>query len=140
MKTFSQFKVDTNHVTPKLKSQLNILENSLESGEMDNVLYGTIETWLLWHLSKEKAHATDVTCASSTGMYDMYHRKWSPLLGALLSIPTKLFPKVCDTCHLFGHLRPEILDLDYEVPITAIVTETKLVLTIRHAALLFSSS
>lgn len=40
---------------------------------MENILYGTIETWLLWNLSKENTFATDMTCASSTGMYDMYH-------------------------------------------------------------------
>jgi len=121
LKTFSQFKVETSHVTPKLKSQLNKLKSTLEQSELENVLYGTIETWVMWHLSREKVHATDVTCACSSGMYDMFHKKWSPILGVLLSIPTKIFPKVYDTCHAYGHLEREILDLDYDVPITAIV-------------------
>lgn len=125
IKSLSKYKVETKHIAPKLISQLNILENKLQPKEMENILYGTIETWLLWNLSKENTFATDMTCASSTGMYDMYHRKWSPVLGVSLSVPIKILPKVCDTCGDFGNLKNEILELGYDVPITAVIADSQ---------------
>ena len=73
LKSFSNYKVETTHIAPKLMSELEKLDHKLEPDEFEQVQYGTIETWLLWNITKEKVFATDVTCASSTGLYDLYH-------------------------------------------------------------------
>lgn len=72
LKSFSNYKVETTHIAPKLIRELDKLNNKLEPDEFKQIQYGTIETWLLWNITKEKVFATDVTCASSTGLYDMY--------------------------------------------------------------------
>lgn len=72
LKTFSNYRVETTHVGPKLLGQLDLLKNKLDVDELKEVLYGTIDTWLVWNITKEKIFATDVTCASSTGLFDMY--------------------------------------------------------------------
>jgi glycerol kinase len=72
LKSFSNYKLETTHIAPKLLSQLDFLENKLDPYEFEQVQYGTIETWLLWNITKEKIFATDITCASSTGLYDIY--------------------------------------------------------------------
>lgn len=59
-------------IAPKLNGQLKILENRLEIKELENVIYGSIETWLLWKLSREKSFATEITCACCTGFYDIF--------------------------------------------------------------------
>ena len=59
-------------VGPKLHEQLQILENKLEFKEYDNIIYGTIETWILWKLSKEKTFATEISCGCCTGFYDTF--------------------------------------------------------------------
>lgn len=125
LKAFSNYQTETSHIAPKITSQLKLLENKLKPDEFNNIMFGTIETWLLWNITKEKKHATDITCASSTGMYDMYWKCWSSLLTVSLNIPKKLLPKVCDTCSEFGNLKPEILDLDYTIPITAVVADAQ---------------
>lgn len=125
LNAFSHYKVETNHTSAKLISQLKILENKLVPEDFKNVLYGTLDTWLLWNLTKEKIHATDITCASTSGMYDMFQNCWSKLLSVALSFPMSLLPKVYDTCHEFGNLKPEILNLGYDIPITAAIGDAQ---------------
>jgi putative glycerol kinase 5 len=69
LKAFSNYKVETNQISPKLIYQLNELKNKFE---IDEILYGTIETWLIWNLSYEKIFATEVSCACCTGFYDIF--------------------------------------------------------------------
>lgn len=52
--------------------QLEILESKLEEKEFGQISYGTIETWLVWRLSKEKLFVTDLSCVSACGFYDIY--------------------------------------------------------------------
>lgn len=58
---------------PKIAAQWTVIKSTLNEEEYENVLYGTIETWLVWNLTKEQTHATDITCACVTGLYDFYH-------------------------------------------------------------------
>lgn len=125
IKSFSKYKLTTGNVATKLKSQFNMLENKLKPEEFSNVLHGTIETWLLWNLTKEKIYATDITCASATGIYDMYLKQWSTLMLGVLSIPIKQLPEVYDTCHRFGHVKEEIFNLGYDIPITAVIADSQ---------------
>jgi putative glycerol kinase 5 len=75
LRAFSKYKVETNQVSPKLVDQLSLLNNELDQDELDLVLYATIETWLVWNLTKEKTFATEVSCACCTGFYDIFKVK-----------------------------------------------------------------
>ncbi len=63
---------------------------------------GTIDTWLIWHLTGGSVHATDVTNASRTMLYDIVERRWSPELCALLDIPIAALPEVHPSSGRFG--------------------------------------
>lgn len=70
------------------------------------LLFGCIETWILWKLTKGKKHLTDVSCASSTGLYDPFLSQWSALLCRSLGIDIRLLPTVQSTYGLFGTCDP----------------------------------
>lgn len=126
LRTFSNYKVDTSLIPSKLLNELDILEKKLEPNELKEILAGNIETWLLWNITQEKVFATDVTCASCTGIYDMFYRQWSKLLGYLLEVPLSYFPNVFDTCCEFGTTKNDFIsNLGYKVPITAVIADSQ---------------
>ncbi len=78
----------------------NILaKKTLKNG---NLLFGTIDTWLLWNLTEKKSHLTDITNASRTMLFDSKNEKWSIDLLALFKIPKNLLPKVVENSYNFG--------------------------------------
>jgi glycerol kinase len=64
--------------------------------------FGTIDSWLLWKLTKGRVHATDVSNASRTMLFDIRHNAWDPELLKALHIPDSVLPKVLPSSHLFG--------------------------------------
>ncbi|KAL3848154.1 hypothetical protein ACJMK2_019031, partial [Sinanodonta woodiana] len=82
------------------------------------VMFGCIETWLLWKLTKGKVHATDYSCASSTGLFDPFQIEWSTIVCNLVNIPMSVFPEVMDTSGYFGSTDSSIFG--NEIPITAV--------------------
>ena len=68
----------------------------------DNLLFGTIDTWLLWNLTEKKSHLTDITNASRTMLYDSKKEKWSKSLLDLFKIPKSILPKVVENSYNFG--------------------------------------
>ena len=54
-------------------SHLKIIENRIDSEEFKDVLFGTLDTWINWTISREKLYSTEITCAAATGLYDMFH-------------------------------------------------------------------
>jgi len=71
-------------------------------GQINNILFGTIDTWLLWKLTKGKSHFTDITNASRTMIYDAKKEKWSDELLKLFNINKKILPKVKENAYNFG--------------------------------------
>uniref|UniRef100_A0A3B5LJ88 Glycerol kinase 5 n=1 Tax=Xiphophorus couchianus TaxID=32473 RepID=A0A3B5LJ88_9TELE len=65
--------------------------------EEGNCCFGTIDTWLLFKLTKGRVHATDYSNASSTGIFDSYQMCWSQFLCSLVSLPLSIFPQVENT-------------------------------------------
>ena len=84
--------LDNNKITKKL------IQNN-------NLLFGTIDTWLLWNLTQGKSHLTDITNASRTMMFDTKKNKWSKDLLKILKIPYSILPKVVDNVHNFGETK-----------------------------------
>lgn len=68
--------------------------------------FGTIDTWLLWHLTGGKVHATDATNASRTLLYNIRTRRWDEQLLRLLRIPKAILPAVHPSATLFGYTVP----------------------------------
>jgi glycerol kinase len=78
--------------------------NAAERGEL---AFGTIDTWLLWQLTGGAVHATDVSNASRTLLFDIHRNQWDSELLAMLDIPHSLLPEVHPSSHPFGETRPE---------------------------------
>jgi glycerol kinase len=82
-----------------------ILDNNIKAKRIlkqNNLLFGTIDSWLLWNLTEKHSHLTDITNASRTMLFDSKKEKWSKELLRLLNIPLKILPKVVPNTYNFG--------------------------------------
>src|SRR5258708_27768352 len=84
-----------------------------------DVLFGTIDTWLLFRLPGGAVHATDPTNASRTLLFDIHERRWDPRLLEILDIPPAMLPEVRPSSGFFGETAPES-GLPVGVPVTGI--------------------
>jgi glycerol kinase len=73
--------------------------------ETGNILFGTMDSWLLWKLTGGKTHATDFTNASRTLLFNIKTRKWDPELLKVLNIPQSILPEVRASGALFGQTK-----------------------------------
>ncbi len=71
----------------------------------DKLLFGTIDTWLLWKLTEGRSHLTEATNASRTMLYDIKKNNWSDELLKLFNIPKKILPEVKDSADHFGYTK-----------------------------------
>lgn len=67
------------------------------------LLFGTIDTWLVWKLTNGKEHLTDVTNASRTMLFNIHTLQWDPALLELLNIPSSMLPEVKSSSEVYGH-------------------------------------
>jgi len=79
------------------------------SDQLKNVAFGTIDTWLIWNLTKGKVHATDVTNASRTLLWNLKTRDWDPSLLKLFGVPRAILPEVRESRGDFGTTDPMLL-------------------------------
>ncbi|WP_147803104.1 glycerol kinase GlpK [Alkalicoccus halolimnae] len=78
----------------KVKWILDNVDGAREKAENGELLFGTIDTWLIWKLSGGKAHVTDYTNASRTLMYNIYDLQWDKELLDILGVPESMLPEV----------------------------------------------
>jgi glycerol kinase len=71
-------------------------------GDADRLAAGTIDTWLIWHLTGGRSHATDMTNASRTMLLDIRARRWDDDLLGLFGVPKRVLPEVCPSSARFG--------------------------------------
>ena len=90
----------------KVKWILDHVEGAREKAERGDLLFGTIDTWLVWKLSGGDAHVTDYSNASRTLMYNIYDLCWDPELLTLLDVPVQMLPEVKDSSCIYGHTAP----------------------------------
>ncbi len=99
----------------KVKWILDHVEGAREKAENGDLMFGTIDTWLIWKLSGGKAHVTDYTNASRTLMYNIHELKWDEELLDMLGVPASMLPEVRPSSevysetvdyHFFGHNVP----------------------------------
>ncbi len=78
-----------------------LLENT-EISDRQNILFGTIDSWLIWKLTAGKVHATDFTNASRTLLFNIHEKKWDQELCALLDVPSSILPQVKKSMDDYG--------------------------------------
>ena len=97
-----------------------ILDNVSEARQKANegqLLFGTIDCFLMWRLSNQQIHSTDATNACRTMLYNIHDGCWDEDLLKLFDIPSSMLPKVCDNAADFGKVDESIFGS--EIPITA---------------------
>ena len=99
----------------KVKWILDNVEGAREKAENGELLFGTIDTWIVWKLSGGKRHVTDYSNAARTLMYNIHELKWDEELLAILDVPASMLPEVrpssevyahTEESHFFGHAAP----------------------------------
>ncbi|ACB60570.1 glycerol kinase [Exiguobacterium sp. PvP048] len=103
----------------KVKWILDNVEGAREQAENGELLFGTIDTWLVWKLSGGKTHITDYTNASRTLMYNIYEQKWDDELLEILTVPKSMLPEVRQSSEVYDNTVPYHF-FGFEVPIAGI--------------------
>ncbi len=86
----------------KIKWLLDHVEGARERAKEGKILFGTVDTWLLWKLTGGKVHATDPTNASRTMLYDIHKLCWDDTLLEALDIPRAILPQVRSSSEVYG--------------------------------------
>lgn len=87
----------------KIKWILDHVDGAREKAEQGQLLFGTIDTWLIWKLTGGKVHATDYTNASRTMLYNIRDLEWDTALLEKLNIPETLLPEVKSSNEIYGY-------------------------------------
>lgn len=87
----------------KIKWILDNVEGAREKAEKGELLFGTVDTWLIWKLTNGQVHATDYTNASRTMIYNIKKLEWDEKLLNILGIPKSMLPEVKDSSCVFGY-------------------------------------
>lgn len=111
--------VDAYFSATKIKWILDNIKGVRERAENGDLLFGTVDTYLMWQLSGGKIHSTDYTNASRTMIYNIHSLEWDKQLLELFNIPEKILPEVCPSSHCYGYLDKSILGV--EIPICGCV-------------------
>jgi glycerol kinase len=93
----------------KIKWILDNVEGVRERAEKGELLFGTVDTWLIWKLSGGKVHVTDYSNASRTMLYNIIDLKWDEELLAELNIPASMLPEVKPSSCVYGTADPSLL-------------------------------
>ena len=95
-----------------------ILDNvpgAREKAEEGRLLFGTVDTWLIWNLTKGAAHVTDYTNASRTMLFDIHRLQWDEEILSYFKIPKSMLPEVKPSSCIYGHTETSVLG--GEIPI-----------------------
>lgn len=93
----------------KIKWILDNVKGVREEAEKGNILFGTVDTWLMWKLTGGKVFATDYTNASRTMLYDIHKLCWDDEILRALDIPRQILPEVKPSSHVFGYTEKGLL-------------------------------
>ena len=110
----------------KLSWILDYVEGARARAEQGELLFGTVDSYLMWHLSGGQIHATDATNASRTLLFNIHTQLWDQGLLELFNIPQAMLPEVKDSADNFGFIEETVLG--HQLPIYAVAGD-------QHAAL-----
>ena len=96
--------IDAYFSATKIRWILDNVEGARERAERGELLFGTIDTWLMWKLSGGEIFATDRTNASRTMLYNIHTGQWDPQLLALFDIPISMLPEIRSSSEIYGEI------------------------------------
>lgn len=102
--------IDAYFSATKLRYILDHVEDGQKRAENGELLFGTVDAWLIWNLTGE--HVTDYSNAARTMLFDIHTLDWDATLLARLNIPRCMLPKVLPSSGVFGAIRPRLLGLE----------------------------
>ncbi|MBO5211717.1 MAG: glycerol kinase GlpK [Clostridia bacterium] len=97
-------KIDAYFSGTKIKWILDNVKGARAKAEKGDLLFGTIDTWLIWKLSGGKIHVTDYTNASRTMFFDIHKLCWDKKLLEILTIPESMLPEVKSSSEIYGYI------------------------------------
>ena len=100
----------------KVQWILDHVQGAREKAESGELLFGTIDTWLIWKMTEGKSHVTDFSNASRTMIFNIMDLQWDKKLLEAMHIPLSMMPSVYPSSHLFGHCLIE----DHPIPICGV--------------------
>ena len=95
--------IDSYFAATKIKWILDRVPGAREKAAKGDLLFGTIDTWLLWNLTGHRVHATDVTNASRTMLFNIHQLDWDQDILDLLDIPRAMLPEVKPSSAIYGY-------------------------------------
>jgi glycerol kinase len=116
--------IDSYFSGTKIRWILDHVDGANDRANRGELAFGTIDSWLIWNLTKAKIHATDVTNASRTMLFDIHKLEWDDTLLQALGIPKSILPVVNPNTHHFGYAQT----IAGSIPILAVAGD-------QHAAL-----
>lgn len=99
-------KIDAYFSATKIKWILDHVEGARQRAERGELLFGTVETWLIWKLTKGKVHVTDYSNASRTMLFNINTLQWDEDILKLLDIPVSMLPEVKPSSCIYGESDP----------------------------------
>ena len=118
--------VDAYFSASKIRWLLDHVSGAREAAERGDVLFGTIDSFLLWRLTGGMVHATDATNAARTMLFNIHTQEWDDELLNIWGVPKAMLPDVRDSNGYFGEIQPELFGA--AVPVTGIAGD-------QHAAM-----
>ena len=110
--------IDAYFSATKLRWILEEVPGVRERAENGELLFGTVDTWIIWKLTKGRVHVTDYSNASRTMMYNITELKWDENILKELNIPASMLPEVVDSSKVYGNCSKHLLG--GEIPIAGI--------------------
>ena len=110
--------IDPYFSATKIHWILNNIPEAKDKARKGDLLFGTVDTWLIWNLTGGRSHVTDVTNASRTMLYNICDLEWDKDLLNLLHIPDNILPQVLDSSGIVGYSDKKFFDT--EIPIAGI--------------------
>ena len=97
-------KIDAYFSATKIQWILDNVEGAREMAEHGEILFGTVDTWLIWKLTEGRIHVTDATNASRTMLYNIEKGTWDDKLLEIFNIPKAILPTICSSSEIYGSI------------------------------------
>jgi glycerol kinase len=110
--------IDAYFSATKIKWILDNVKGAKEKASRGGLLFGTVDTWLIWNLTRGKVHVTDYTNASRTMLYDIKDLKWDDKLLDELQISKEMLPSVKSSSEIYGYLDKDLFGVS--IPISGV--------------------
>jgi len=122
--------IDPYFSATKLRWLLDAVPGAHLAAAQGDLAFGTVDAWLLWRLTGGRVHATDVTNAARTLLFDIRHHAWDNELLAAFHVPDSVLPQVQPSSHVYGETEPALLGA--AVPIGGIAGDQQAALFGQH--------